>query len=101
MFSLGIFLIVVYVIAVAVLIWAAILMVRNNKVFTYRAELLDKIAHAARDDAEYGADWRWRFDVFHTVEYEDMVHQFWRPLDTFYPDKAFITPGVPNPALFK
>ena len=67
---------------------------RNSRVHKYRKQLVDQIRVAAEDDAMSGRNADWRWDVFESVSYDTMIVQFWRPLRTFYPNKAFITPGI-------
>lgn len=67
---------------------------RNRSVAVYRRKILSKIDVAGRDDILSGRDWFWRFQYFDTVSYDDMMCQFWRPLDSFYADSAFITVGA-------
>lgn len=59
-------------------------MIRNTQVYNYRLRLLDTINQAGP------LDWHWRLKVYDSVSYSQMLCQFWRPLDSFYPDKAFI-----------
>lgn len=75
-------LIVIFATSLLGVLWAAILLVRNNMVFNYRKELISSLF-------EFD-DWQWRRDVFMSVGYQEMVFKFWRRLDSFYPDKSFI-----------
>lgn len=68
------------------------LMYRNRQVFDYRMELLDKVSKMADKDIAAGREFRWRYEYLGTVEYNTMVMQFWKPLDSFYPNKSFIKP---------
>ena len=71
---------------------------RNQHVFDYRSFLLDQVSNCAEKDIAEGRfdDWRWRYDEREAVSYKYMLRQFWRPLDSFYPNKEFITPGPRN-----
>src|SRR4051794_8800696 len=70
---------------------------RNPKVAAYRLALIDEIATACQADAFLGRDWEWRWEAFSAVEYGRMVWQFWRPIDSFYADRTFTTPGAVCP----
>lgn len=70
---------------------------RNRRVHAYRQRLLKAVHTAALLDMELGKDYLWRFKVFESVKYEHIVLQFWRKLDSFYPDKAFIEPLAQSP----
>jgi hypothetical protein len=74
----------------ALLLW--ILWVRNDQVYRYRTTLIVKVSEAAEKDALAGAEWMWRFNEFDRVGYQRMMWQFWRSLDSFYPDKSFARP---------
>lgn len=78
------------IVCLIVLAVYSLVMVRNALVLRYRTNLLDKVSTLAQSEA-YGA-WEWRFDVFESVPYYEMVFKFWKPLDSFYPDKSFIQP---------
>lgn len=70
---------------------------RNSAVHRYRSRLLDTLAEAAYEDLHNKVkDWHWRFDVFNSASYNMMVIKFWKPLDSFYPDKAFLLSSVKN-----
>ena len=78
---------------------------RTTSVGKYRSELLDKISEANHKDIEFmesklelcatreekeallddfrNMDFMWRFDVFQSVSFDEMVFQFWRKLDSF------------------
>ena len=62
---------------------------RNSEVHLYRMELLKKIELIVLDE-EIGSSWEWRIAEFKKVNYDEMVYKFWKPLDSFYPDKGFI-----------
>lgn len=75
---------------------AAILWVRNNRVYEFRVGLIDRIAAASRADIQRGDyDWERRYDTFDAVSYDEMFWQFWKPLRAFYPDMSFTE--VPQP----
>lgn len=78
----------------ALTVFGVISLVRNERVYTYRQNLLNQIYVASmRDIWDYGdspRDWNWRHEVYNSVSYNEMVFKFWRRLDSFYPDKSFI-----------
>lgn len=63
---------------------------RNQKVANYRRNILQQISNAGDFDIRDGYDWQWRYEVYETVSYEQMMRYFWRNLDSFYPDKSFL-----------
>lgn len=80
---------IVYQIAcLIVLAVCSLVTVRNALVLRYRTNLLDKVSTLAESDAD--GDWEWRFETLESVSYDEMVLKFWKPLDSFYPDKSFI-----------
>lgn len=87
------FSIVLAVIGELVILYASFILFmfyRNDKVYNYRQRLLDRICEAAYRDAQKCKSHEWRFDMFRMVSYEEMVDKFWKPLDSFYPDKSFL-----------
>lgn len=74
-------------------IWLGLMMiiaVRNFLVFGYTMRLLKQVSRWARDDINRRLPWKWRYDVLDSVGYFEMIVKFWKPLGSFYPDKAFI-----------
>lgn len=55
---------------------------RNDQVAAYRQAIIDRVFSFS--------DYKWRNDVYKSVSYNDMVYKFWKPLDSFYPDKTFL-----------
>lgn len=70
--------------------WAFLMLYRNGKVYRYRRFLLEVIQERAYKDLYYGHDPDWRIREFDKVNYEQMLYQPWRKLDSFYPDKSFL-----------
>jgi hypothetical protein len=62
----------------------AFILVRNQRVYRYRSEMADTIFSASV------WDYKWRLSIMDSVTYNDMMLQFWKPLDRFYPDKSFL-----------
>lgn len=72
------------------LLWI-IMLYRNDRVFAYRIKLVEQISSANQADiARRRAYDGWRYTKFNEVSYEAMLYQFWKPLDSFYPDKSFL-----------
>jgi hypothetical protein len=85
--------IIVFGVAALLMIWSLVTLVRNSKVYAYRGELIDKMYDAADDDINRGRSYKWRQEVYQSVSYNEMVYKFWKPIDSFYPDKSFIEIG--------
>lgn len=66
---------------------------RNQEICTYRTELLERVYRAAQDDIAHGRDFSWRYEAYGEVTYGAMLHQYRRPLDSFYTDLSFATVG--------
>lgn len=64
------------------IVFCYFMLIRNDNVHTYRMELLDKVFSFE--------DWQWRREVFMSVTYGDMMHRWWKSLDSFYPDMSFV-----------
>jgi hypothetical protein len=96
------FLVAILVLCAIGLAGSLAMLARVIYVFSYRVRLLVLIDSAAQADIWSGRigsvdDLMWRLDYFNRIDYDTMVHRFWQPLDSFYPDKAFITPGATRP----
>lgn len=75
--------------------WGIATFFRNNAVLRYRQDLISRISVASRHDLKRGIyDYEWRWAVFDSVNYSEMVFRFWRPLESFYPDKSFMEPST-------
>ena len=61
---------------------------RNNAVLAYCLKMIDEIYRTGCRLNE--ASLKRRYDEMEKVSYESMVFLFWRPLDSFYPDKSFL-----------
>jgi hypothetical protein len=70
---------------------------RNTRVYEYRTRLVhgahDAYREEIRDDGRYDP---WRYHAFERVTYNRMLFQFWRKMDSFYPDKSFLDPKARN-----
>lgn len=66
---------------------------RNSAVHDYRIGLLDLIDTATHMDITRDRPWRWRYDAFRSVSYNEMLYKFWRHIDSFYLDRSFLDPN--------
>jgi hypothetical protein len=73
------------------ILYTSWLFYRNNRVFSFRLALLEKISLAANIDIKNGLEWVWRYKMFDSVTYNTMVFSF-KPLkpENFYHDTAFL-----------
>jgi len=64
---------------------------KNNKVRNFRKQLIEDIDKAAAEDIDNGRDWRWRFDEFDKVSYNEMMslRNIFKSPESFYPDRSF------------
>lgn len=69
---------------------ALIIAIRNGVVYRYRNRLIQQVSEAAKADIGRGHYWFWRYDAYNEVSYDEMVWQFWRKCDSFYPDRRFL-----------
>lgn len=77
-----------------VMIVNLILLFRNSRVYKYRTRLLREVGEVSKSEARSLQPWQWRFQALEAVSYREMVFKFWRPLDSFYPDKSFLDPDA-------
>lgn len=78
------------VICIGVLFLCAIWLYHIRAVYRYRLKTLDQVSVQTKADVANQRPWEWRYDVFEQVSFDDMVWKFWRPFESFYPDKHFI-----------
>jgi hypothetical protein len=72
-------------------VYCLLLLWRNERVYRYRRQLIDQIHTLNAADVQAGKDYDgWRYRVFESVGYAEMMWQVWRPLDSFYPDRRFL-----------
>ena len=64
---------------------------RNQGVSEYRHGLLDRIHELASREASSGREWKWRYDAYNEITYMKQWREFWRPLDSFYDDRSFLS----------
>ncbi len=72
---------------------------RNNEVRELRLNYISRIAKTFKEDNRLGRSWEWRFEVFDSVSYYEMLFKFCVPLDEFYEDKSFLDPEATDPKL--
>lgn len=75
------------------IIWGFYMLNRNNRVYRERIRLLHLIDDCVKDDISNNREWNWRHEVLDSISHETMLFHFWRRVDSFYPDKRFITKG--------
>jgi hypothetical protein len=72
------------------LLFCIILQFRNNRVLKYSLYLIDLISEIDEEEINQGVHYTgWRLQELRTVSYKRRVLMFWKPLDSFYKDKAF------------
>lgn len=84
------FLTTLFIIAFICLIGYFLSSRRIDMVYEYRKELLTEISRLADEDIKNGREWKWRYEVLESVDLNEMMSKFWKPLDSFYPDKSFL-----------
>jgi hypothetical protein len=75
---------ILWTILMLLLAFAIYILIRNQKVYRYRRRMADVVFSASV------WDYKWRLQVYESVTYNDMMLRFWKPLDSFYPDKSFL-----------
>ena len=63
---------------------------RASRVRDYRIKLIYTIYHCAKIDVQESKPWKWRYETFESVSYDNMLFRFWKPLTSFYKDKSFL-----------
>ena len=91
-----IFVVIFYVALVAMFV---VLHRRNKSVLEYRKGIIDQVSAAASSDINRGrfGQWKWRYKAIESESYAEMAWKFWRPLDSFYPDRSFVDPEAIGP----
>lgn len=75
------------------IIVCSIILKHNERIYAYRRQVLSDVHDACMDDIVNMREWYWRYKVFDTVAYNKMVWQFWKPIDSYYPNKSFTKIG--------
>lgn len=73
-----------------ILLICAYLLLRNMQVFDYLNALNDLVYEQSKKDIRNNRDPSWRRKVLNSVKYDEMLFKFWKPLESFYPNKSFI-----------
>jgi hypothetical protein len=78
-------------------IWTA-LFVRNILVWRYRRKLLNTISKLNQQEINnYILDkWLIRYDDFDHADYLEMVWKFWRPCESFFPERLIFETSPPS-----
>jgi hypothetical protein len=77
----------------AVVYWLeAVIFIRMFLTMRYRKRLLRTIRDIGYEDIHLGFCPMWRHAVYETVSFDRMIALFWKPLESFYPDKSFLLP---------
>lgn len=69
---------------VFLVIFSIIVLVRNVQIYKFRMGLLKRVSRFAQQDVKAGQSWRWRYDMFSAVSYNEMIFKFWRSPESFY-----------------
>jgi hypothetical protein len=89
---------------ILLLSWSVYIINRNRQVAEYRHRLLNQISNKINEDRKKiwkaylknpkkglgKYEWKWRYDAYEKVTYDEMYWKFWKPLDSFYKDLSFI-----------
>jgi len=84
--------IIVISLCVLTVLYCLIMICRNNNVYTFRSKLLKIIDQKSREDIRNNRDWKWRFIMFDSVDYDEFIYKFWVPLkvENFFKDTSFL-----------
>jgi hypothetical protein len=76
---------------VAVLLWTAYALARNERVYKFQNELLTVVSDLAGEDIAEGREWTWRYDAFNTSSYNEKAMGFKRlKASNYYDDLSFL-----------
>ena len=82
--------IITIIILLIILSLSIILLGRNHSVYHYRIEIANEITKKAKEDLNNNREWRWRYDEFEKVSYDEMFLKFWKPLSSFYDEEKML-----------
>ena len=78
-----------YIILPTVWIAANAFFMRNQRVYSERTRILNRVLELTRADMENGrlsGDLIfWRYDIFKSISYDRMMYTFWKPVRSFFP----------------
>lgn len=79
------------IVCLAGLFVSSYMLSKNSHVYNYRASLIKKIDAASSNDIDEGRDYKWRWDVFDSVKYDEMMslRNIFKSPESFYPDQTF------------
>ena len=80
------------VIAISMLILNLCLIYRACCVFTYRSTLLARLASMSQQDLRLGRSPEWRWHIYSSITYTEMVWKFWQPITSFYDERFLLSP---------
>lgn len=69
------------------LVFIGFILYRNNQVYKYRLRIINMVHDEAIKAIENGTYTIGGYDILDTVSYDEMVYKFWRPLNSFFPEK--------------
>jgi hypothetical protein len=70
-------------------LFSLFLLFRNGQVYKERTKILEIIHDLSNDNIKQGKGWRWRYKLYESVLYEEMLFKFWKPINSFFPDEMF------------
>ena len=81
---------------VLALVGCGLMLVHNQRVFRFRRSMLDSIHRASTADVYARRDWRWRYEAFNQVTYDQMMRRPWKRLrpESWYDDTSFLRAGA-------
>jgi hypothetical protein len=85
------FAVFILIIFIALFIYAICMLIRNDRVYRFRGNLLKKVSTAAKNDIYNNRPWVWRYDVLTSVPYNKMLYSFKKlKPENFWDDLSFI-----------
>lgn len=83
---------VLLVVSIVGSFFTVMMLLRNDQIAVYRMHMIDQVSLCAKRDMLLNRNWQWRYEIYEAVSYQKMMRQFWKRLDSFYPDKRFLNP---------
>ncbi len=73
--------------------FVCVLLVIAATAMAFRISRVGKLRMSMLDDIFEFADWKWRLEKFHQVDFKTMVWKWWRPVkaESFYSSTQFLT----------
>jgi hypothetical protein len=85
---------IIIIVCLCGMLFSIFMLDRNHRVAKYRQSILDLVGEATKEDIIQNRDWQWRYDMYESVKYQDMIKFFWKNLGSFYPDNNFTNPNA-------